>query len=209
MAIDTNDTSDAAASTFIGWLTATARALGYNRDSDLARALQVDQSVVSRWRKGSQPSVKHLAKVSDLTGTQLVPLLVLAGYLHPSRARHAKAPQPTSTPGERLISESSLPDELKNEVRDFWGRRMREERTRLLHLLEIIEQTADGKMTSDKIREAIAARVFVSDLSNQVTDLLDSSADAVDRIIEREESLRKESPDAREEGAQAANPREP
>lgn len=208
MATDTSD--DTAANPFIEWLTPTARALGYARDSDLARALEVDQSVVSRWKKGSQPSVKHLARISELTGTQLEPLLVLAGYLHPSRARHAKTPEPTATPGERIIKKSPMPDVLKNELRAYWSQRMREERNRLAHLVDIIQHTADGKLQSDKILEQIAARVFVTDLSNHVADLLRSSADMIDRRdAEREETPQEEPPDAREEGAEAEDARQP
>lgn len=178
-------------SSFIDWLTAMTRALGYNRDSELARALQVDQSIVSRWRKGSRPSVEHLARVSALTGTPLEPLLVLADYVSASAVRNATVPEPPAptTPGERVIKEARIPDVLKNELRGYWSHRMREERARLSNLVQILEQTAGGKLTQEGILDQIAAKVFVSDLSNHVVELLRASADVIDQ---REGSPEKE-----------------
>jgi transcriptional regulator with XRE-family HTH domain len=66
---------------FMRWLTTMGKAFRCPRDSDLARALQVPQSTIHRWRSGSRPTVEHLARVGRLFGTGIEPLLVLAGYI--------------------------------------------------------------------------------------------------------------------------------
>lgn len=227
MATTTRDTTP----TFSDWLTTTTRALGYARDSDVARALQIDQSIVSRWRKGSQPSVKHLDRISDLTGTPLEPLLVLAGYLHPSRARHGKTLKPAATPGERMINEAQIDEQEKPIFRRYWEVRSAEEKDRLAKLLLLSGAVKKGDMDA---ATAISVEARTTELSVHIMELYRGIADAhraeasrlkakaaqvVSEAEERAAAMVREAEDrvkeleaqrdAGEEGTQAPDPREP
>lgn len=176
-------TDSTTSSRFVDWLTGMTRALGYSRDSDLARALEVDQSIISRWRRGSRPSVTHLVKVSDLTRTQLEPLLVLAGWVPASAVRNAETPEPPSqvTVGQRMIRDSSLPADVQEVLLEYWEARMQEERGRLHELIEIFAAGERAEFTDkDELIELVAAKIFNSHLNIDIAKALRGVADAVD-----------------------------
>jgi transcriptional regulator with XRE-family HTH domain len=77
---------------FASWLGTMGAALGYTNDAQLAKALEVNQSIVSRWRRGSQPSAAHLWRVGRLFRTDLEALLVLSGHI-PALPDEQSAPQ--------------------------------------------------------------------------------------------------------------------
>lgn len=87
-------------SEFALWLDMTASAMGFKNDAALAKALGINPSSISRWKSGMQPRVSHLAKVSEIFGVDLKPLLVISGHLE------AKADGPGFT------TELSIPDGL-------------------------------------------------------------------------------------------------
>lgn len=64
---------------FSKWLDSIVPAV-FENDAELARALGVSQSYVTRWRKGTVPSVPSLRKLHKVTGTSIEVLLKIAGY---------------------------------------------------------------------------------------------------------------------------------
>jgi transcriptional regulator with XRE-family HTH domain len=122
-------------SEFTDWLDTTVRALGYRNDAELARALDVDQSVVSRWRTGSQPNVSHLGKIGQILGIALEPLLVLSGHCEPSMVRN---PNMLITAAERTIDAADLDKKTKQQLRDYWTSRMDEEHERLGQIIAVL-----------------------------------------------------------------------
>lgn len=50
-------------------------------DAELARRVGVNQSYVSRWRRGRRPTVTNLVKLADATGTNLETLMRIVGYV--------------------------------------------------------------------------------------------------------------------------------
>lgn len=124
-------------SEFTDWLDTTVRALGYRNDADFARALGVDQSVVSRWRTGSQPSVGHLGTIGRVLGIALEPLLVLSGYCEPSAVRNAGAP---ITAAQRTIDAADLDKQTKQRLREYWASRMDEEHRQLSVVISALHE---------------------------------------------------------------------
>lgn len=120
--------------TFADWLTTMSRALGYGREADLARALDIPQSTVLRWRRGSQPSISHLAKLSTVLRTDLVALLQLAGHIEPG---FTSPPEPPDgrTETERRIDDANITDAAKGVLRTYLADRMAEEEARIVTLL--------------------------------------------------------------------------
>lgn len=94
---------------FSSWLEATRKAMGFRTNTALAEALGIPQPTVSRWKSGAQPSVEHLAKLSDLFGVSLKTLLVLAGHL-PGQADGPEFTEggPQSPEGMLLVSRDDL-----------------------------------------------------------------------------------------------------
>jgi hypothetical protein len=62
------------------WLDSVVPAL-FPSDAALSRALDVPQSYVWRWRRGTTPEVPSLVKLANVTGMKLESLLRIAGYL--------------------------------------------------------------------------------------------------------------------------------
>jgi transcriptional regulator with XRE-family HTH domain len=204
---------------FIDWLTGMTRALGYSRDADLARALGIDQSIVSRWRRGSRPSVEHLARVSTLTKTQLEPLLVLAGYVSADAVRQAEVPEPPAAvdPAERMIWEAPIDDTEKPAFMRYYQRRIEEERQRLAKLLALASLADDTAATGVEAAQSDLPSHIVTlfrelAVANRETIGM-SKADAVAvqqaeaKAVRRSEEM--ETGDDGEEGTQAPDPREP
>ena len=64
------------------WLGQRMCALGFDANSDLARAAGVPDSVISRWRtSGTTPSIGQLRRLQSALQVSLVELLVAAGHL--------------------------------------------------------------------------------------------------------------------------------
>ena len=201
-------------SPFAEWLITMSRALGYKRDSEFARALKVEQSTISRWRRGGRPSVEHLAKVSTLTGTQLEPLLVLAGYVSASAVRNAEVPEPPSqvTAGQRIIEDSPVSAEIKGVLLQYWSERMTEERSRLQEFVKIYTEAQQGVLkTPDDVVERVATHVFHTHLNTHVAAVLRGMANAIEAET-KESKARAEGGGSRrggrEKGTQAPDPGE-
>jgi transcriptional regulator with XRE-family HTH domain len=64
---------------FASWLDSIIPAVIPN-DAEFARRVGVDQSYVTRWRRGRRPQVPALVKIADATGTNLETLLRIVGY---------------------------------------------------------------------------------------------------------------------------------
>jgi transcriptional regulator with XRE-family HTH domain len=64
---------------FASWLDSIIPAVIPN-DAEFARRVGVDQSYVTRWRRGRRPQVPSLVKIADVTGTNLETLLRIVGY---------------------------------------------------------------------------------------------------------------------------------
>ena len=68
--------------TWSEWLGQRMGALGFDANSDLARATGVPDSVISRWRtSGTTPSIGQLRRLPSALQVSLVELLVAAGHL--------------------------------------------------------------------------------------------------------------------------------
>lgn len=120
--------------TFADWLAAMSRALGYGREADLARALDIPQSTVLRWRRGSQPSIRHLARLSTVLRTDLVALLQLTGHIEPGFTSPPVLPS-GRTVTERRIDDAEITAQAKDALRTYLTDRMAEEETRIVTLL--------------------------------------------------------------------------
>jgi transcriptional regulator with XRE-family HTH domain len=55
-------------------------------DAEFARRVGVDQSYVTRWRRGRRPQVPALLKIAKVTNTPVENLLTIAGYVDESEA---------------------------------------------------------------------------------------------------------------------------
>lgn len=64
---------------FASWLDSIVPAV-IPSDAEFARRLGVDQSYVTRWRRGVRPQVPALVKIARATGTNIETLLMIAGY---------------------------------------------------------------------------------------------------------------------------------
>lgn len=171
---------------FARWLTDMSRALGYAREADLARALGLPQSTVLRWRKGSRPSVEHLVRVSRVLKTELEPLLVLSGHVDADlgvdvRARPPEPPSPR-TETVRRIEEADLPEEMKEVLRQYWDKRLQEERARVYRFIDQFSDPLDPSL--DEMKNWLA-RAYDTDLPQHVTAAF---MDLLNLQVEREAS---------------------
>ncbi len=79
------------------------RAAGYARPVDLASALGVHRSVVSRWVAGTGvPELERLRSLAPLLGRPTLELTVAAGYLTSEEANMREAPKAVQYPGQNL-----------------------------------------------------------------------------------------------------------
>jgi len=99
--------SDATDPTAVRWaefLGERMQVLGFEANSDLARATGVPDSVISRWRTtGTTPSIGQLRRLQGALQMSLVELLVAAGHLSAEEAR---------------ITSFTLPERLSRGTRD-------------------------------------------------------------------------------------------
>ena len=65
---------------FASWLDSIVPAV-IPSDAEFARRLGVDQSYVTRWRRGVRPQVPALVKIAKVTSTNLETMLMIAGYV--------------------------------------------------------------------------------------------------------------------------------
>lgn len=68
---------------FASWLDSIVPAV-IPSDAEFARRVSVDQSYVTRWRRGRRPQVPALVKIAKVTGTSIETLLMIAGYVDES-----------------------------------------------------------------------------------------------------------------------------
>ncbi|MBC6456353.1 helix-turn-helix domain-containing protein [Actinomadura sp. HBU206391] len=143
---------------FATWLESTAQALGYTSDSALAKALEVKQSTVSRWKRSAtaKPSTEHLLRISKLFRIQLEPLLVLSGHVPADAVGQSEMPPAAVTATERQIADAEVPDEVRELLRRYWDARTREEQSRLTDLIAlIIDARAAEKVPAHHVRTAV------------------------------------------------------
>lgn len=68
---------------FAAWLDSIVPAV-IPSDAEFARRIGVDQSYVTRWRRGRRPQVPALVKIAKVTRTGVETLLMIAGYVDES-----------------------------------------------------------------------------------------------------------------------------
>lgn len=190
---------------FIQWLDGMARAYGYMRDADLARGLGLPQSTVSRWRRqGARPSVEHLVKISALFRTDLVPLLALTGHANLGDDPLAMPPEPPLKPMsevERRIRDADIPPRVRRALSRYWRQRMEEEEGRVF---AILGDTAPDRHASELDALRWLTKLFETDLPTHVAEIFMEIVK-----LYGNQPQRKGGADAREEGPEAADSREP
>lgn len=73
-------------------------AAGYTTATSIARALGVNDSVVSRWLSGkSQTEVQMIRRLSPLLHVPVLELLVAAGHIEPGEAKMKSTPTPPAS----------------------------------------------------------------------------------------------------------------
>jgi transcriptional regulator with XRE-family HTH domain len=65
---------------FASWLDSIVPAV-IPSDAEFARRVGVDQSYVTRWRRGRRPQVPALVRIAKVTNTSVETLLMIAGYV--------------------------------------------------------------------------------------------------------------------------------
>lgn len=73
---------------FSSWLDSIVPALIHS-DAEFARRINVDQSYVTRWRRGRRPQVPALVKIAKVTNTSVETLLMIAGYVDESETEES------------------------------------------------------------------------------------------------------------------------
>ncbi|MGW4958205.1 helix-turn-helix domain-containing protein [Nonomuraea sp. NPDC004186] len=152
-----------------------ARAMGYPTDASLAEALEISPSTILRWRRGSRPSVEHLARLSNTLGVRLEGLLALAGHVSPS-VFDAKAdlPEPPSpiTETVRRITDSPLSDASKDALIKYWNERLTEERALVYELIRILAGAERGEVDVVDDLAAVLRLAAQPELSSHLVELL-------------------------------------
>lgn len=128
-------------STFADWVSATAKGLGYKTDAQLAAAIGVQQSTVTRWRQGNQPQIRHLVALAYLFKMRIDPLLAMSGHVPPDLLGDAGPAGPPMTESVRRIHDAPLSDMQKHALQQYWSHRLDEERSRLSALIEGIVES--------------------------------------------------------------------
>ncbi|WP_165781087.1 helix-turn-helix domain-containing protein [Streptosporangium minutum] len=164
---------EATSTPFADWVTTTGRGLGYQTDAQLAAAIGVQQSTVTRWRSGSQPSIKHLVSLAEVFGMKISPLLAMSGHVPPELLNEAEAPTPPVTETVRRIQESPLSERQKAHLFDYWSRRLADERERLWQIMELIEEAegTDKRTVGDRLQQALLTLTH-SNITSHVVTLL-------------------------------------
>ncbi|MET7327456.1 helix-turn-helix transcriptional regulator [Nonomuraea sp. NPDC005650] len=152
-----------------------ARAMGYPTDASLAEALEISPSTILRWRRGSRPSVEHLAKLSGILGVRLEGLLALAGHVSPgvfdTRADLPEPPSPI-TETVRRITDSPLSDESKDALIKYWNERLAEERALVYELIRILDGAERGEVDVVDDLATILRLASQPELSSHLVELL-------------------------------------
>jgi transcriptional regulator with XRE-family HTH domain len=116
--LDVSDTTDPTEVRWAEWLGERMQVLGFDANSDLARATGVPDSVISRWRTtGTTPSIGQLRRLQGALQMSLVELLVAAGHLSADEARITSftVPERLSRGTRDAISQDAvLDDDLKH-----------------------------------------------------------------------------------------------
>lgn len=84
--------------------------------ADLGRAAGVANSVVSRWFRGSVPSIENLRLLSPALGVPMRELVVAAGHLLPEEVGLAEMPQAPGPPPDiedEIRADAYLSDDKK------------------------------------------------------------------------------------------------
>ncbi|MBN6058322.1 XRE family transcriptional regulator, partial [Nonomuraea sp. RK-328] len=169
---------------FYDWLSLTARAAGYASDAALAEALDLQQSTVSRWRKGTRPHITHLVKLGRLFHMNIEPMLVLSGHVPAELLGNTEPPEPPVPQAVRQLQEASLPDGVKNALLRYWDQRHTEEHTRVTELAKLLESAAGGGgLTQSAMADAIV--LAESDLPRHFAELLRQVADELQPVGRR------------------------
>ncbi|MFC5821128.1 helix-turn-helix domain-containing protein [Nonomuraea harbinensis] len=136
---------------FYVWLAATARASGYGSDAQLAEALGLQQSTVSRWRKGTRPHITHLVKLGQLFRMSIEPMLVMSGHVPADLLGNTEPPALPTPQIVRQIQEAPLPDGVKKALLEYWDERLEEEQTRVAELIKLFGSNFGGASTADSV----------------------------------------------------------
>lgn len=127
--------------TFADWVSATAKGLGYRTDAQLAAAIGVTQSTVTRWRQGQQPQIKHLVELARLFKMKIDPLLAMSGHVPHDLLDATEPPGPPVTESVRRILDAPLSEMQKHALQTYWNHRLDEERSRLSDLIDGIVES--------------------------------------------------------------------
>jgi transcriptional regulator with XRE-family HTH domain len=113
-----DDPTTAPPGSWADWLADRMRAVGFEANSDLARATGVPDSVISRWRtSGTTPSIGQLRRLQTALQVSLVELLVAAGHLTPEEAgvtAFTPAQRLSRSTRDAIRHDPELGDELKH-----------------------------------------------------------------------------------------------
>lgn len=100
------------------WLGARMAALGFEANSDLARASGVPDSAISRWRTaGTVPAISQLRRLTGPLQAGLLEMLVAAGHLTAEEAALREVVPPVREPRgtqDAIEMDPELPDDLKH-----------------------------------------------------------------------------------------------
>ncbi|MGW4641830.1 helix-turn-helix domain-containing protein [Sphaerisporangium sp. NPDC004334] len=183
-----------ATSAFADWVNATARGLGYRTDAQLAGAIGVQQSTITRWRQGAQPQIKHLVELARLFKMRIDPLLAMSGHVPPDLLGDARPSGPPVTESVHRIRAAQITDESRKLLFNYWDDRLSEERARLYLLIEwIADVEREGPGTRETLIGSIAD-LLQSDLEVQVMQLLFEIAGVETRSRKRRRRVEKPTP---------------
>lgn len=168
---------NAANTSFAEWVSATAKGLGYRTDAQLAAAIGVQQSTVTRWRQGNQPQIKHLVALARLFQMKIGPLLAVSGHVPADLLSDAGPPEPPLTESFRRIRDAPLTDFQKAVLSQYWEQRLWEERQRLGHLIDWIAST------EDRPRPEVGTSVVTTIIQGARSSLVTHVAELVERLV--------------------------
>lgn len=97
---------------------------GWKDDAELARRIGVNQSLISNWRSGSQPTIERLRSIADATGISLLRLMVESGHITEDEAEGKAPPAPESpqfSAVEAVMADRLLSAEARRVMADLYG----------------------------------------------------------------------------------------
>jgi transcriptional regulator with XRE-family HTH domain len=93
---------------FAEWLTRTLSERGIS-GGEVARALDVNDSAVSRWRNGkATPGLESVMALADYLGVNPVALAVTAGLMKTRQVKVARLPLPDDTKSRAMVREQIM-----------------------------------------------------------------------------------------------------